>query len=489
MTNDAPLTDSQWRIIKYLNFKMECSAEQEEMGVPLDYDAAVRHRDTLRALQEEKVTELAKVMPKVPKYAMKAKPKVTHKKDGTLSSHGEKWFQLLKEHRLKATHNEPIKVLVGYEEPNPNSHTQVKDWLFSLGWDPVTFKYDRDDEGNERKIPQVRGDDKLLCPSVVELKEKEPGIGVLEGLSIIQHRLSIFEGFVESAYRKNDQWYVSATIGGLTNTLRFKHRKPLVNLPKVGVPWGEEIRSCLIAPPGEVLCGSDMTSLESNTKKHYMFPHDPDYVQEMSVPGFDEHLDLAVQAGAIPREDYNFYVTASPDDTKTDRYKAVKAKRGPWKQTNYSGIYGVGAKKLARSLKCSVSEAVLLLEAYWKRNWSVRAVAKEQYIKHLPDGSMWLKNPVSGFYISLRNERDVFSSLNQSTGVYCFDKWIALCRAKGVKVRFQFHDEQGFSCPKGTEEKHRGILKGAIATLNKHLKLNVPLDVDVQFGENYARIH
>lgn len=305
--NDTPLSESQWRIIKYLNFKMECAAEQEEVGVPLNYEQAIKHRDTLRALQSDKIEELKKVMPPVAKYKLQEKPKKTHKQDGTLSALGEKWFALLKQHKLKATHTEPIKVLKGYEDPNPMSHSQVKDWLFSLGWDPMTFKYEREEDGTERKIPQVRNDNKELCESVLELKEKEPGIAVLEGLSIIQHRLSIFEGFVDNAYQKNGEWYLTASIGGLTNTLRFKHRKPLVNLPKVGVPWGEEIRSCLVSPKGHTLCGSDMTSLESKTRDHYVKPLDPQYVEDNSSPGYDPHLFLAVIAGMITQEEYEFY--------------------------------------------------------------------------------------------------------------------------------------------------------------------------------------
>jgi hypothetical protein len=54
-----------------------------------------------------------------------------------------------------------LLVLKGYDEPNPNSSPQVKDWLFSLGWVPCTFKYEKEDDGTERTIPQVRKDGEL----------------------------------------------------------------------------------------------------------------------------------------------------------------------------------------------------------------------------------------------------------------------------------------------------------------------------------------
>ena len=78
--------------------------------------------------------------------------------------------------------------------------------------------------------------------------------------------------------------------------------KPLVNLPGVDKPYGDVIRGVLTCPEGYTLCGSDMTSLEDTTKRHYMKPLDPDYVEEMSREGFDPHLDLALFAGDITQE-------------------------------------------------------------------------------------------------------------------------------------------------------------------------------------------
>mgnify|MGYP002878897845 CR=1 FL=1 len=72
----------------------------------------------------------------------------------------------------------------------------------------------------------------------------------------------------------------------------------MVNLPGVDRPWGKEIRGCLTAPTGYVLCGADMTSLEDTTKRHYMQPYDPDYVHEMSQAGFDtRQMYRAIQDG------------------------------------------------------------------------------------------------------------------------------------------------------------------------------------------------
>lgn len=469
------LSKKAWEFIDYLGFKMDTAREQELVKVRLDLDLCQTSYDTLLQKKEEKTVELAKAMPKKPIYKELKEPANIYKKDGSLSVAGKKWLDTLVMLKLPHTTRGMVNVLDKIEDGNPNSSDQVKEWLYNLGWKPQTFKYVKDKAtGKERMIPQVR-DEGELCESVTDLIDKDPAVGILEGLTVISHRLAIFKSFLEC---HKDGW-LKAEIAGLTNTLRFKHSKPLVNLPSIDKPWGKEVRGCLLPPEGYVWAGSDMVSLESTTKKHYMFPYDPKYVNEMSVEGFDEHLDLAVFAGATTKEDVEKHKQSLIN---------LKPLRKKYKATNYSAVYGVGKAKLARGLDISVKEAEALLEAYWKRNWSVKRVAETQKIKIAGD-QMWLQNPVSGFWHNLRSDKDTFSTLNQSTGVFCFDTWLYFTRTLGLPVAFQFHDEQGVPVKKGQEHIAKEILKDAIGYVNKKLKLNVLLDVDVQFGDNYGKVH
>lgn len=223
-----------------------------------------------------------------------------------------------------------------------------------------------------------------------------------------------------------------------------------------------------------------VTVSEDTTKRHYMKPLDPDYVEEMSCEGFDPHLALAKFAGEITQEDIDDYNAGKRPDLKKLR-KAYKA-------VNYSATYGVGATKLARETGLSAKEAKALLEAFWKRNWSVDYVAKNVRTRELFNG-MWLQNPVSKFWYSLRSDKDRFSTLNQGTGVFCFDTWVAICRRNGVKTIGQFHDEICCLVKSGEEPLTEQIMKGAIEAANNKLKLNIALGVDVQFGKTYADIH
>jgi len=463
--------DNLDRFLQYLTFKMKCAYAAEESGWKLDINLAKDCVAKLKAEQEQKITELKTVMPMRTLFRKKSKPKVMYKKDGSLSKQGAEWNALLLEHMHPSDYIGEIEIVKGVEEPNPKSSDQVKAWLFDLGWKPCTFKFVED-----RKIPQVRKNGELTS-SVKLLINNNPTVGVLDGLTVIQHRLGIFEGMLDCEVNG----YVKAEIDGLTNTLRFKHRKPLVNLPGIDKPWGKEIRGCLVAPEGYVLCGADMTSLEDTTKRHYMKPYDPKYVEEMSQDGFDPHLDLAKHAGAVTQDDINKHNAGQI---------SLKTLRKNYKVVNYSATYGVGAAKLSRETGMTEAEAKKLLNAYWQRNWAVAQFSADNLKKvKLINGQMWVQNPVSKFWHTLRYEKDVFSTLNQSTGAYCFDKWVAYYRVARPNIVGQFHDESINLVKKGDEERHQRRLVNAINKLNEELNLNVDLGIDVQFGNKYSEIH
>tara|TARA_R110002167_G_scaffold82691_3_gene225480 strand:+ start:4123 stop:5967 length:1845 start_codon:yes stop_codon:yes gene_type:complete len=467
-------TEDKDRLIDYLSFKLKCAATQEYLQWKLDVAKAVDYRDEWLELKSNKIELLADAMPKKVLTTVRNQPKVYHKKDGSISSKGQEWEDLCREQKQPAT-TKSLTVITGYERANPNSVDQVKDWLFSLGWTPRTFKFLRDKAtGETRELEQVRKDSDL-CDSVKELSGVEPAINLLDGLSVLTHRIGVISGMID----KQKDGYVKASIAGLTNTLRFKHAKPLVNLPSVDKPYGSEIRGCLTCPDDMILCGADMTSLEDTTKRHYMKPLDPDYVEEMSKEGFDPHLDLAKHAGVISQEDI---------DNHNSGVRSLKSLRKNYKVVNYSATYGVGAPTLSRNTGMPRKDAQKLLDAFWSRNWSVEEVASKVKTKQAFDG-MWLQNPVSKFWYSLRSEKDRFSTLNQGTGVFCFDSWVKLCVEQGIHTVGQFHDEVIAVVEKGKEQETKVKMVKAIDQLNDNLKLNVPLGVDAQFGKTYADIH
>ena len=477
--------EAAWKLIDYLSFKMDCAREQEEVKWKLDIAKAKDVYEKLSKIKDEKTEALAKVMPVVKKMAKRNRPKRFYTKAGGVSAWGDKWIALCKEHGLPADYNGTIEVVTSEEQGNPGSHPQIKDWLYSLGWEPETFKYDRNKETNEvRQIPQINLPKEKgggLCPSIKRLFDKEPNLELLDGLFVVAHRISILKGFLENV---DEDGYIKAEIQGLTNTLRFKHRT-VVNLPGIDKPYGVDVRGCLIAPEGFELCGSDMCSLEDRTKQHYMWDHDPDYVKEMMVDDFDPHIDLAQFAGVLPEREALGFRRGEEEFTHDP---AIKAIRKIYKAVNYAAVYKSGAATLARTAGVSKSKGEQLRAAYWERNWAVEAIAKSTIVKTIGT-QMWQYNPVSELWYTLRYDKDRFSTLNQGTGVWCFDAWVKNIRECGIKICGQFHDEVIFKLQPRNRDRAIKALKNAVTKVNETLKLNRELDCDVQFGLSYAEIH
>ena len=469
--------EEAWRLIDYLSFKMDCAREQERNRWKLDVDRCERVLDKLSKDKATKTEGLLPHMPTVPVRASKGPPVKMYKKDGELSVSGCKWLEFLLENNLSITHMEEVEYIKEQKPPNPNSYSQLKAWLYDLGWVPETFKYDRNKEtGDVRKIEQINMPHGAgICPSIKRLYSKEPSLELLDGLSVISHRISILKGFLSNV---DEDGYVQAQIQGLTNTLRWKH-KVCVNLPGIDKPYGVDIRGCLIAPEGYVLIGSDMSSLEDRTKQHYMWGHDPDYVKEMTTDDFDPHLDLCVSGGLL-----------SADQVRSHKAGDISfnAERKLGKAANYSCVYGAGGATVARAAGITEREGTKLVEAYWKRNWSVRAIAEEQIVK-VCRRQKWLYNPVSRLWYSLRAEKDRFSTLNQGTGVWCFDTWVRHVRSKGLPLIGQFHDEVIGLLKEEHKERAKKVLRWAIDETNRELKLDRELDISVDFGINYSEIH
>jgi len=566
------------RLINYLMFKMDCAVEAERSRWKLDVPRCLLALDKLETEEADKVEELSNIMPesvkmkavkkpdsmylkgnnlKKPKTYIKANGKlsasglkfktacdaqglnpnqvsVVHIPSNELSSRAIAWLEAVQSLGLKESHPDDVEVVASVEKGNPKSSSQMKDWLSSLGWIPESFKKvkKKDEDGKDYidSIPQVRvdgKDGKELCPSVKKLLKVEPRLEVMEGLTVLTHRIAILNGYMSNV---DADGYIQAQIQGFTNTLRFKHRT-VVNLPSVDKPYGELVRGVLIAPEGYELCGSDMSALENRTRDHYIYPYDPEYVETMMDKSYDPHLAIAVQAGFMTEEDADFYKWyKKTDEDKTPeqsgRFEELNFERQKGKTTNYSATYGAGGKAIADAADIPEEAGFDLHKAYWKVNWSIKAVSADQMVKFfyklgngqltyklykgrdlLPQDEdskstrrkkydlaskaeeLWLWNPVSRLWYSLRYPKDIFSTLNQGTGVFAFDTWIKTFRDKRPQLTGQMHDEIIICLPKGHREGCEKFLKSAIQSTNEGLGLNRELDIDVQFGNNYAEIH
>lgn len=476
------------RYIKYINFKMELLREQEKNMLKVDVKKLEENISLFETMKEEKIEAIMPHMPKVAVTSVKKRPTKPFKKDGSLSKTGENWFNLLNELDLPEDYTGEVKVINKYIDPNPNSHSQVKDWLLGLGWEPKEFKdsTSTDPSRDGEKIPQVRIDG-MLCESVLKLKEVSEGIEHLDGLSVLTHRLGALNSIKMNLI---DGEYVVARASGLTNTLRFKHASPVVNLSGVTSPNdfegerdirdGRYIRELFIPHEGCVFFGSDLSSLEDRFKQHQIRDLDPDFVEEMNVEGFDPHLDLAVLAGTISKEEAELHKKKEVDLSEI---------RNMYKSGNYACQYGVGKATLSKAIGKSQKEAQKVIDAYWERNWAIKVFAEAQKVVNYED-EMWIINPVNNFRYSLRSDKDRFSTLTQGGSTYVFDLWAKFLMDEQVKIGLNIHDEVGSgSIKKGDEERTRTLCKEKIDLVTKVLKLKRDMDCDTQFSTCYANVH
>jgi hypothetical protein len=168
------------RLTDYLSFKMKCAQLAEHNKWKLDVDYAEKALAKLTTKKTEAFIALKEKMPKVPIYRTRTIPKARFKQNGNFTKHWGSWVSQCQYLGKDPETTKEIKISVGFEDPNPDSHQQIKDWLFSLGWEPCTHK--TNDKGKE--VPQLadgQGEDRKLTPSVLLLAEKEPTVKHLEG--------------------------------------------------------------------------------------------------------------------------------------------------------------------------------------------------------------------------------------------------------------------------------------------------------------------
>lgn len=502
------ITDEKvFEFIQFLMFKMHLQVTQQRNPWKLDIPHVEKHLEETKEKVDVKFVELAQVMPKMYKFVDKSRPKKCFKASSTptkrvFSKLGLAYYKLAKQQGYSGDEDRTYTIpklredgTQDYDDGNPGSPQQLKRWLFDLGWEPETFKFDRNKEtGEVREIPQINIPQSggKVCPSIKKLMLKHPEAGLehLVGLGILKHRVTVFNGFLKHQV----DGYIAAECDGFTNTLRLKHSK-LVNLPSTRVLLGEEIRSSLIAEEGCKNLGSDLSSLEDKCKFHFMMKYDPDYVRRMNVKGYDPHLAICIQGGMLTSDQVAQHkLYGETDGAQGKDYSHI---RHLGKGTNYSCQYGAGAAAVARSAGVELAIGKELHKAYWDLNWSIKTIAENTKVREVM-GKKWQYNPISGYWYWLKADKDRFSTLCQGLGAYIFDMW-SMNIFYITQERFgrdpaylaQFHDELILKTKahEKAQEAWTGIVQEAIERTDDAVGLDVKLGADVKFGDNYSEIH
>lgn len=482
--------------ISRANFKMTLLHIQETNKIKLDVELCKKNLAYLEGIISEKVEELKTIMPKIPIKATRTKPKNLYKKTGELSVSGEKWFSLIKGCNLPEDYEGEIIEIVGYNEPNPSSSQQMKDFLISKNWKPKIFK-----DGANGKVAQLRDDNKELCSSIKELIKTVPELEALDGLSVAQHRAGYLKAFLDTM---TEDGYVTASWSGMAKTWRVKHSKPIVNLPANNSQYGELVRSCLIAPEGMTFVNADLSSLEDKTKQCSIYPYAPDYVETLNTPGYDAHLAIGLKAGFLSQEEVDFFnwykkdnksredlpeiFKMYSDEELSEQFKKISKVRKSSKVVNYACTYSASPKKIAETAEISLKEAQTLHKAYWDTNISIKQYTDNLVVKTV-DGRNWIYNPFTKLWLILTADHIKFSACNQNFGACVFDTFLWFLIQAGIKPIMSIHDELSFYISEGYEDWARKVIKESMDKVNKVFNQPIKFESEPEFAKSYGAVH
>jgi hypothetical protein len=508
-----------YRLVKILNWIMECSHRQEVTGIKLYVEKALETLAYFEGLKEEKIGFLTEAMPSVPVKKVVSFPKKgLYKKDGTLSEAGKKYLGYLSAIGLSDDYTGDLEIITAYLPANPNSVTQKKQWLYSLDWEPATFKHNRNKETNEVKVvEQIMTDDKMLCPSVLKLAEKEPAIMHLDSMTVLTHRIGILKGLLNN---RDENDMVHQGLSSLAISMRWQHSL-IVNYPKYtgkgDLRDGKWIRDCLIAGDGKKIVQSDLSGIESRTSDHYTMPINPDRIKRTQMPYYDPHTEISVSSRLMTKDEEVFFIFKSahkedntldvdtfselykptekvyellalPEEEQNKLIKHLKQVRSKGKTCNYSSLYLVGSETLSRTLEISKSEAQELIDAFWKIHYAVLEVSESFEIKKVGNEE-WVLNPISKWYYPLKSRRNIFSVVNQSSAVYCFNMWVWNCNQLGIYPVTQNHDDSVYIVDEDKAVETTELIEKAMDRVNAQLGLRVKLACETQIGDNLSETH
>jgi DNA polymerase-1 len=254
----------------------------------------------------------------------------------------------------------------------------------------------------------------------------------------------------------------------------------LQNIP-IRTEIGRKIRDAFVAEPGNVLMSADYSQIELRLAAHMA-----------DVP----QLKAAFRDGA---DIHN--MTAEELFGSADRDNRNKAKT-----VNFAILYGISSWGLAGRLGISKEEGKLIIDRYFERFPGIRLYIEQtlQFVRengfsrtlfgrktHFPN--IRAGNP------SIRGgaERAAINAPIQGTSADLIkramarmDDALAAADLEGVKMLLQVHDELVFEVPEGREEETAAVVKSVMSSAAEpSLKLDVPLDVEVGWGEHWGAAH
>jgi DNA polymerase-1 len=255
----------------------------------------------------------------------------------------------------------------------------------------------------------------------------------------------------------------------------------LQNIP-IRTELGRKIRDAFVAEPGFKLLSADYSQIELRLAAHMA-----------DVPQLKE----AFNAGA---DIHN--LTAEELFGSADRESRNKAKT-----VNFAILYGISSWGLAGRLGVAKEEGKAIIDRYFERFPGIRAYihgtlafAREHgFTRTLFGRKTHFEPNIRSPNPSIRGgaERAAINAPIQGTSADLIkramarmDEALAESSLDGVRMLLQVHDELVFEVPDGREEEAAAVIRKVMASAAEPaMKLDVPLDVEVGWGEHWGAAH
>ena len=349
---------------------------------------------------------------------------------------------------------------VSFQQINLNSHQQLKEFLYTQGWIPLSFTEKGSPQLTEDSYDSIKGELGQLIAKRAVLKHRAGMIfnvtkkGELKGLLNMVRA----DGRIEAG---------AETCG--TNTGRMRHRG-VVNIPSVGSIYGAEIRSLFTVPEGKILMGCDAAGLEARIMAHYLY----------SYPGGKEYAELLIN-GDIHQHNADIF--------ETDR----KGAKSPF----YCLLYGGQVTKFAETLGCNQGKAKKLFDKFWAESkalamfkkeltkpWKARGGKKGGYLRGLDGRKLYARSEHSLVNLMFQSA----GSIVVKTATLFLDKWARQQDIDSCQVIHQ-HDEWQREAYLKDEETLTELMEKAFIKSGIYWKLNIPIVGEVKVGNNWRDTH
>lgn len=253
----------------------------------------------------------------------------------------------------------------------------------------------------------------------------------------------------------------------------------LQNIPS-RTPDGQRIRRCFVARDGWALVSADYSQIELRILAHFS---KDETLTEAFVRGEDIHRRTASELYGVP-----------PGEV-TDEQRSFA------KTINFGLIYGMGAFGLAQRLRIPRSDAAELIESYFARLpvvseylESVKEQAKaDRYVTTFFGRRIGIEPRAAGAAARGGAMRAAINAPMQGTAADIMKLAMPAVsselakRKMESKMLLQVHDELVLEAPRGEVDELREALPPVMAKVAEGL--DVPMEVEVGFGENWERAH